>query len=270
MKIAIVQMGSTSNKEENVEATYRLLERAKGSELVVFPEYQLYVPTFESKEDMTHVSESIDGSFIKSMIETAQRENQKILVNIPEKNYFNLKPFNSAIYIDELGLILKYRKLHLFDAFNFRESNVFEKGDMPPRIFNGSGDPIGVQICYDLRFPEPARILALNGAKIIIYQAGWFAGERKYDQWKTLLKTRAMENGVFVVGAAQTGERFTGHSMVISPYGDILAEMGMEEGVVTMDIDFSLIDKYRDEVPVIRHRRTDIYDVLDVDAFKMI
>ncbi|KAA8922856.1 carbon-nitrogen hydrolase family protein [Thermoplasma sp.] len=270
MKVAIIQMESGADKENNIEASYRLLERAKNSELVIFPEYQIYAPSFDGKDDVASISEPLDGKFVKSITEAARDASQKIIINIPEKNYFNLKPFNTAVYIDELGLILKYRKLHLFDAFGFKESSVFEKGDMTPRVFNGSGDPIGVQICYDLRFPEPARMLALEGAKLIVYQAGWFAGDRKYDQWKTLLRARAMENGIFVIGAAQTGHRFTGHSMVVSPYGDVLAEMGMEEGVITFDINFSLVEKYREEVPVLKHRRTDVYDVLDVDAFRMI
>ncbi|CAC12333.1 nitrilase related protein [Thermoplasma acidophilum] len=270
MKVAVVQMESSTDREKNIEASYRLLEKAKNSDLVVFPEYQIYAPAFDGKDDMKTISEPLDGKFVKSITEIARSESQKIILNIPERNQYNLKPFNTAIYIDELGLILKYRKLHLFDAFGFRESSVFEKGDARPAIFNGSGDPLGVLICYDLRFPEPARMLALDGAKLIIYQAGWFAGERKYDQWKTLLKARAMENGVFVIGAAQTGHRFTGHSMVISPYGDVLAEMGTDEGVITFDIDFSLVEKYREEVPVLKHRRTDVYDVLDVDAFKLI
>ena len=118
-----------------------------------------------------------------------------------------------------------------------------------------------MQICFDLRFPEPARILAVKGAEMLIYQAGWFKGDHKLEQWRTLLKARAMENGTFVVGAAQCGESFTGHSVIISPYGEIVEEAGDRETVIIADIDLAEVEKYREEVPVIRSRRLDIYDI---------
>ncbi|BAB60422.1 aliphatic amidase [Thermoplasma volcanium GSS1] len=270
MRVTVVQMASTSDKSENIEKTFKFLDSIGNSNLIIFPEYQIFVPDFKNGSDMINIAESESGEFMSNIANYAKERKSKILVNIPEKNAFNLKPFNTAVLIDELGTTMKYRKLHLFDAFNFKESAFFEKGNMSPMVFNSSETPFGVQICYDLRFPEAARILTLYGAKILVYQAGWFSGERKYDQWKTLLRARAMENGVFVIGSAQTGDMFTGHSMVVSPYGDVVAELDKDENYISMDIDLGVVEKYRSEVPLLKERRTDIYDVLDVSLFEKI
>lgn len=264
MKVGIAQMDSTDNKEANLSKSIEMLKPLKDDppDLIIFPEYQMLLPDFEDKEKMTSNAETPRENFVSSFVELAKQYKTNFLINILEKNAADLKPFNTSLFIDDLGLICgKYRKQHLFDAFSYRESNVYSPGYGKLEPIKTDDFSIGMQICYDLRFPEPARMLRLMDARIISYQAGWFQGEGKLDSWKTLLRARAMENGVFVIGTGQCGDKFIGHSMVISPYGEILKEAGKEEGIFVVDIDLSLVDKYLKEVPVIKGRRLDVYDV---------
>lgn len=264
MKVALVQMSSSNNKKKNLSRSLELLDVAlkKQPDLVIFPEYQMYSPDYEDPSGLLEASESMDGDFVTAFTKKAKESSVKILINFAESSFGSLKPFNTSIMVDDLGMIIgKYRKLHLFDAYSKLESSLYDHGRMPPNILKTNIFKIGLQICYDLRFPEPARYLSLQGAQILSYQAGWYAGERKLDIWKNLLRTRAIENGAFVLGTAQCGENFTGHSMVINPYGDVIAEAENDETVVDAELDFSIIKKYAEDVPMMKQRRKDLYDV---------
>ncbi len=264
MKVALVQMSSSKDKPKNLNRSLELLDQAvKGKpDLVIFPEYQMYSPDYDDPEGLLEISETMDGNFISTFSDRAKKDEVKILINFAESSFGSLKPFNTSIMIDDLGMIIgKYRKLHLFDAYQKLESSLFDHGRMPPNILKTNMFKMGLQICYDLRFPEPARYLSLQGAQILSYQAGWYAGERKLDIWKNLLRTRAIENGTFVLGTAQCGENFTGHSMAVDPYGDVIAEAENDETVVEAELDFSVLKKYAEDVPMMKQRRKDLYDV---------
>ncbi len=264
MKIALVQMASGTDKKVNLDKSLKLFNEAIKfkPDLVVFPEYQMLSPDYSDQDGLRNSSEPVDGNFVSSFVELSKKHSVNILLNIAEQNYGVLKPFNTSVLIDDLGIVVgKYRKLHLFDAYSKLESSLYEQGrmDIAPKAIGSV--KMGLQICYDLRFPEPARLLKLLGAQILSYQAGWYAGEKKLETWRTLLKARAIENGVFILGTAQCGENFTGHSMVVSPYGDVLAEAENDDCVVTYDLDFSLMKKYAEDVPMIKQRRKDLYDI---------
>lgn len=267
MKVSLAQMSSSKNKEENLKKSLEVAKKLESNppDLLIFPEYQMVNPSFDDQEAMIDVSEFPKGSFVETFVPIARDSKMNILLNIVERNDGHLKPFNTSVMLNDMGMISgKYRKKHLFDAFNFRESKSFIHGYGALNPFFTEKFSLGVQICYDLRFPEPARLLRLKGANILSYQAGWFSGERKLDTWLTLLRARAMENGAFVLGTAQTGNDFTGHSVIISPYGDIVSEAGEDETVLTADLNLTLIEEYLKEIPMLKQRRTDIYDVYDV------
>lgn len=264
MKVALVQLASGTNKEDNLEKSVRLFNEAIKSKpnLVVFPEYQMFSPDYSDPEGLQENSEPLDGKFVSTFVDLSRKNSIMSLINIAERNYGTLKPFNASVLIDDLGMVVgKYRKLHLFDAYSKLESSLYEPGRFHIATLNAGGANLGLQVCYDLRFPEPARMIRLLGAQVLSYQAGWYAGERKLETWKTLLRARAIENGLFVLGTAQCGTDFTGHSMVVSPYGDVLLEADNNEGVFTCELDLSIIDKYAVDVPMIKQRRKDIYDV---------
>lgn len=264
MKVALVQMASGTDKESNLETSVRLFNEALKHRpgLVIFPEYQMFSPDYSDPDGLLQNSEPLDGKFVSTFTELSRKNSVMSLINIAERNYGTLKPFNASILIDDLGMVVgKYKKLHLFDAYSHLESSLYEPGRAPITTIKAKGANLGLQICYDLRFPEPARLVKLLGAQILSYQAGWYAGERKLDTWKTLLRARAIENGLFVLGTAQCGQDFTGHSIVVSPYGDILAEAENEEGVIACDLDFGIIDRYAADVPMMKQRRKDLYEL---------
>lgn len=264
MKISLVQMISSADKEENLKKSLDVIRglSSEKPDLIIFPEYHMYMPDFANPGIAKDVSEPTDGNFVTILSQASEKIGSNLLLNMVETNFGSLKPFNTSLLIDDLGVVAgKYRKIHLFDAYAMQESSVYDPGRIPIKAMNNEKFRIGVQICYDLRFPEPSRLLTLQGAQILSYQAGWFAGNRKLETWRTLLKARAIENGVFVLGTAQCGEKFTGHSMVISPYGDVIRESDNSETVLTETLDMSLIERYREEVPMMKQRRKDMYDV---------
>lgn len=263
MKVSLIQMESRGNKEVNLQKSLELLGEAvkQGAVLVIYPEYQMFLPDYSDPAATAAASEPTDGKFVTAMTAVAKGKAAMIL-NIAEYVGSGLEPYNTSIVVNDLGIISgKYRKLHLFDAYGHRESSCYQQGRIRPSAFTVQDARVGLQICYDLRFPEPARMLRLNDASIISYQAGWFAGERKLETWRTLLRARAIENGSFVVASAQCGESFTGHTMAVTPYGDILGELDNQEGVLTVDLDMSLPEKYSRDVPIIKQRRKDMYDI---------
>ena len=117
-----------------------------------------------------------------------------------------------------------YRKIHLYDSFGYRESDTISPGALEPCVTTLDGFPLGLMTCYDLRFPELPRALAKRGAEAIVVPAAWVAGDRKVEHWRTLLRARAIENTVWVIGVGQPGPRYAGHSMVVAPDGDVVAE----------------------------------------------
>ncbi len=264
MKVSLIQFQSGPDKAENLERSLGFLKDAlKGKpDLVIFPEYHMHVPDYANPDKTAAEAEPVDGPFVQQLSSVMKGSGAYLLTNIAEKNSYALRPFNTSVLVDSMGIVCgKYRKTHLFDAYSMKESSIFEPGRMQVKPFGIGKTNIGSLICYDLRFPEPSRILRITGASILSYQAGWFAGKRKLDTWRNLLVSRATENGAFVLATAQCGEKFTGHSMVVSPYGDIIKELDNSEGILTVEIDMDMVQKYLEEVPVLKERRLDLYDV---------
>ncbi|HEX4472720.1 MAG TPA: nitrilase-related carbon-nitrogen hydrolase, partial [Nocardioides sp.] len=134
-------------------------------------------------------------------------------------------------------------------------SDVLAAGPIEPATFVLGGTTVGVMTCYDLRFPELARRLVDAGAEVILVPSAWVAGPRKVDHWTTLLRARAIENTVYVVGAGQPAPRYSGHSTVIGPLGDILAEAGDDAEVLTVDLDPDAVAQARRTNPSLANRR---------------
>jgi predicted amidohydrolase len=141
-----------------------------------------------------------------------------------ETSHDPARPFNTLVVRG--AATAAYRKVHLYDSFGYRESDRLLAGDPAPVVVGVGGWAMGLMTCYDLRFPEMARMLVDAGAEVLVVPAAWVAGERKVDHWRTLLRARAIENTVFVVAAGQPAPRYSGHSMVVDPAGDVLVEAG--------------------------------------------
>jgi predicted amidohydrolase len=114
-------------------------------------------------------------------------------------------------------------------------------------------------ICYDLRFPEMARMLALEGAKVLAAPSGWVQGDLKVEHWQTMIKARALENGCYVVAPDQTGNIYIGHSMIVDPLGRTVVDLGTNEGLEVVELDLDLVRETREKLPLLQNRRADVY-----------
>ncbi|HEY7227927.1 MAG TPA: carbon-nitrogen hydrolase family protein [Nitrososphaeraceae archaeon] len=273
-RVALVQMKSSINKEQNLEYSLKLIKDAvkDKAQLICFPEFQMaYSPAEQKPEDLHKIAEKIDGNFISMLSNCARRNKINVIATIYEINNTNKqnhKVFDTAVIINELGkLESAYRKVHLYDALGFKESKKLMAGNIIEKPTTTSVGKLGLLICYDMRFPEICRILTINGAKILVCPSAWVSGFMKREHWQIMLKARAIENGVYVIAPDQIGNIYCGHSMVIDPYGTTLVDMKIREGMEFIDIDNSRIDSIRSTLPLLKNRRTDVYKNY-VDVFE--
>ncbi|MEM8862535.1 MAG: carbon-nitrogen hydrolase family protein, partial [Chloroflexota bacterium] len=188
--------------------------------------------------------------------------------SIPERIEEEQKVGNTTLVYDPQGnLISTYRKIHLFDIdvkgqVSFKESDKFVDGKKMVNFETEYGS-MGLTICYDIRFPELYRALTLNGAKVIFHPAAFTLYTGK-DHWETLIRARAIENQVYMVSPAQigthgNGNKCFGSTMIVDPWGTVLARAPERECVVVADIDDAAQEKVRQQLPSLNHRRPDVY-----------
>jgi predicted amidohydrolase len=262
-RIALTQITSSTEKRANLKLAKELISEAKskGAGLVAFPEFLMaFSPGNQSPAELAELAEAIDGPFVESLRDTARNHTIHILVTIYEKSNVQKRVYDTALWIDGVGKIVAiYRKLHLYDALGFRESDKFAAGtELTPPIKTDIGH-IGIMICYDLRFPELSRLLTLMGAEILMAPSGWVQGDMKVEHWQTMVRARALENGCYVLAPDQVGNIYIGHSMVVDPFGRVVVDMGEAQGLAIVDIDLSTVEEVRAKLPLLKNRRADIY-----------
>jgi predicted amidohydrolase len=262
-KVAIVQIQSSTEKQKNMRRALELVKDSKsaGADLVVFPEFMMaFSPLEQTAKELAEIAEPLGGPFITSLKEAANATRTAIVATIYETCSTADRVYDTAVWIDiEGNNAAVYRKLHLYDAFGFRESDKFAAGvDLTSPVTLEDGR-YGMMICYDLRFPEMARMLALSGANILLAPSGWVQGDLKVDHWQTMIRARALENGCYVIAPDQVGNIYIGHSMAVDPLGRTLVDLGDREGMEILEIDSKLIQDTRAKLPLLQNRRTDIY-----------
>lgn len=262
-KIAIAQIQSSTDKRDNLKKALGIIDQAKsqGAEQIILPEFLMaFSPASQSAEELTALAESLDGPFIAALRKAAKAAAVGVVAPIYETSAMANRVYDSAVWIDGTGAIAAvYRKLHLYDAFGFKESDKFQPGDDIAPLVNIGAAHCGLMICYDLRFPELARLLAMAGANVLVAPSGWVQGDLKVEHWQTMIKARALENGCFVIAPNQVGNIYTGHSMAVDPLGRTLADLAQQEGLAVVDIDLKLVAEVRDKLPLLHNRRTDVY-----------
>jgi predicted amidohydrolase len=262
-KVAIVQQSASTDKAQNLAFAVDCVKDAKhrGADLVCFPEFLMaYSPAEQSREELNRVAEDVGGEFTSVLREAAKDNQIEVVATIYERSGASEKVYDTALVIDRAGnLASVYRKLHLYDALGFRESDKLEAGDDVARPVKTSAGNVGLMICYDVRFPELSRALALLGAETLVVPSGWVRGDRKVEHWRTMLQARAIENGCYVVAPNQVGNIYTGHSLVVDPFGSIVVDMDEKEGLEIVELDPDLPRTVREKLPLLRHRRTDVY-----------
>lgn len=257
MKVALGQFSAGTDPAGNTTAAGLLIEAAAeaGAELVVLPESSLFA-TGDAADAVAAVAEELDGPFVTAIAALAKRHGIAVVVGTYEKGPGGL-PYNTLVALDSSGDVLGYyRKVHLYDAFGYRESDGISAGSPEePLVFRLGGFRFGAFTCYDLRFPESARSAVDAGAEILLVPAMWIRGPGKEDHWATLLKARAIENTAYVLAANQTGALATGYSMAVDPAGVVTANAGEQPGLLLADLSRDRLEQVRSRVPVLANRR---------------
>ena len=262
-------MSATTEVAGNLETARRLIAEAaaEGASLVVLPEKW---PVLGAAHHMRAGAQSVDGEAIGALRELAAGLSLDLVAgSVSEPADGSDRLFNSSVHIGPDGQVRAvYRKLHLFDvdleSITYRESDAEQAGDEVVCSTTADGTGLGLTICYDLRFPELYRALALAGARILCVPAA-FTLETTRSHWETLLRARAIEQQCFVIAANQFGPSASGiesggRSMIIDAWGEPLAQAPETgEAVVVADLDMEHLEEVRRRVPAHSARRSDVY-----------
>jgi predicted amidohydrolase len=270
LKIALIQMPVTQNKVENVSLACRKISEAaeEGAEIVVLPE-MFNCPY--SNDFFRSFAEPQGGETWQTMADCA-RENKVLLVagSVPEMD--GVKVFNTSFVFDPHGdQIARHRKMHLFDidvvgGQRFFESETFSPGN-EITVFESAFGPIGLCICFDMRFPELARLMTLKGARMII-APGAFNMTTGPAHWEIMFRQRAVDNQLFTIGVAPARDEdgvyvSYGNSIICSPWGDVLHRAGAEETTLMAVLDLSQNVRIRVQLPLLSALRDDLYTLVE-------
>jgi predicted amidohydrolase len=267
LRVAAVQLTTSDDRDRNVAVASALVARAAeaGARLVALPEKWHYI----HRDDlMPQGAEPLDGPAVQAACGWARQHGVAVLAgSVVERVDGQQRSYNTSLLIQPDGTVsATYRKLHMFDVevdgTVYRES----AGAIPGEDLvtaTALGRVIGLTVCYDLRFPELYRRLTLAGAEILTVPAAFTAYTGK-DHWEPLLRARAIENQAFVIAPNQIGTHASGtasygRSMIVDPWGVVLAQAPDEETVIVADLDFALLARVREHLPALRHRRPELY-----------
>ncbi len=252
MRVAMVQVASSVAPAEN-RARLEALE-VPAADLVVLPEAFAadFGPPGSSVGDR---AESMDGPFVDALCARARDHGGTWVAGLFERSPDPDRPYNTLVAVDADGLRAFYRKVHLYDSFGYRESDRLLAGDRRPTTLEVAGVTTGLMTCYDLRFPELARELSRAGAGLLVVPSAWVAGPRKIHHWRTLVTARAVENVSWVAAVGQSGPRYTGHSLIVDPRGDVVAAAAERDEVLVGELDDGLLEQAREENPSLLNRR---------------
>lgn len=269
LRTAVMQLNSQDDPEANMAAVAQLLDRAAelGAQFAALPELWTYLGPYAGYE---HAAQMLAGPAIQLLREKARK--YKMIVHggsiVEPHPSLEGKFYNTSVLINRDGeLVATYRKIHLFnvdlaDGEKHHESDRIVAGDQVATA-EIDGITFGLSVCYDLRFPELYRSLALQGAQILLVPAA-FTLHTGRDHWEILLRARAIENLCYVVAPAQVGKhpydkQCYGRAMVVDPWGIVLAQAQDRPTVIVADIDLSQIEHTRAQIPCLEHRKPQVY-----------
>jgi predicted amidohydrolase len=265
LRVAVAQMTSIPDADANLASMKAAIARAaaEGARLVAFPENALFMGPEQAR---LAAAQPVDGAWIEQLREACATHAVAASVgSFAERTPDASRTANTSVFIASNGDLLGgYRKIHLFDVqvardTVHRESDSVEAGPWSPTVVEWEGWRFGLSICYDLRFPELYRELSEQGAEVIMVPAA-FTVRTGMAHWHTLLRARAIENLCYVVAAAQSGVHFGeretyGHSLVVSPWGEVIAESESGPGLFVRDLQKERVRAARAAIPALQHRR---------------
>jgi deaminated glutathione amidase len=264
MRVALCQIPASSQPAINLSRVQSALTTAReqGANLAVFPEGT----QARFSADLRAVAEPLDGPFCSGLAAAARASGVALAAGV-----FETAPggrlYNTTVAIDRSGdLVAAYRKIHLFDALGQRESDTVAPGSEVV-VADLAGLKVGFLTCYDVRFPELARELAVRGADLLVLPSAWASGLFKEEHWVTLVRARAIENTIWVAAAGQVPDPHepptsaptgVGRSLLVDPMGAVRLDLGSAPAVGTGEVDTEVTARVRAVLPSLQHRRPDI------------
>lgn len=268
--VAAIQLDSRDDKEQNLKNAVSFIEEgvSRGAKLIAMPEQMNYV----GNDNVANAEEIPNGPTFKLMSEQAKKHRIWLHCgSIYEKNNTDSRPYNTNMIINPEGeLVAKYRKIHMFDVNikdgpSVKESDRVCPGNEIVTVDTKEVGHLGLSICYDIRFGELYRIMALEGAQIFFTPADFVLNTGK-DHWEPILRARSIENGCYTVSPAQCGvkPRFQayGKSLIVDPWGNVIAKASDKPCAITAEIDLDYLDSVRRQVLTLDNRREDIYKLI--------
>lgn len=270
VKIGICQMTVLDNKEKNIDTAEKMIREAASEDcsIIVLPE--MFNCPYENKSFPIY-AETYPGKTTNKLASLSKELGVYIFGgSIPELDGSSI--YNTSYIFNRQGeLIGKHRKIHLFDidiedGIKFKESDTLGRGNEITIVDTEYGK-IGVAICYDMRFPELMRLMALRGAEMIIVPAA-FNMTTGPAHWDLTIRARALDNQVYYIAASparnlQASYHAYGHSALVNPWGEIINQADEKERLLVSEVELSYVRKIRRELPLIQHRRTDLYALFD-------
>jgi predicted amidohydrolase len=255
VQVAAVQFTAARDKVANLERLRVLVAEAaaRGAQLVVCPEAAMH-PFGRPDESLAVVAEPLDGPFVTGLAACARDCGVTVVAGMFETAGSD-RALNTLVVVGPTGLVGRYRKIHLFDAAGWVESDRLARAEIEPLTFPCGDMTVGTLTCYDVRFPELARALVDRGATLLAVPSAWVAGPLKEDQWVTLVRARAIESTCFVVAAGQGPPDYAGRSLVVDPLGVVLAGLGAQDGVALAGVSAQRLADVRRRMPSLEHRR---------------
>jgi predicted amidohydrolase len=253
--IALCQIPVSPDPSTNLKRAREALSRAEGADLAIFPEATLT----RYGRRITSLAEPLDGPFVSGLAEAAREHGTAVIAGVFEPG--EERVHNTAVAIDDRGSITAaYRKIHLFDSFGAKESDLVAPG-AEPVVVDLAGLRVGLITCYDIRFPEMARALVDKGAELFAVIAAWGSGPLKEDHWVTLVRARALENTTWTAAVgqapnpAESSDGYgVGRSMLVDPLGVVRADLGTAPGVQVVRVDHEWTATARATLPCLEHR----------------
>ncbi len=270
LSVAVVQFNPTDDVGSNLAnvASHARRAAAEGASLIVFPEYSSWFSPRLGQETVDN-AEDIDGSFVTGLRKIAQDLGVYMVCGFIERISDSAdRCSNTIVALNPSGeIIAHYNKIHLYDAFGQVESEWVQPGKIQNApVFSLGSFTVGIQTCYDLRFPEITRWLMDAGADLILVPAEWVAGEYKLQHWQTLLAARAIENTVYIAAADHTPPVAVGNSCIIDPRGQQLASVQHEVDIAHAEISLETLREVRRINPALQLRRFAVHPLASDEA----
>ena len=255
MIVALGQFAVSTDWQKNAARCVRYMQDAacQGASLLVLPEAAL-ATDIQDPLWVIREAQPLDGPFMRQLLiaSAALPLTTVLTLHVPAEAG---RVYNLLVVLHQGQIIAQYRKLHLYDAFSMKESTHVQAGHELPPVIEVAGVQVGVMTCYDLRFPEVAKSLALRGAELLVVPAAWVKGPYKVSHWETLVQARALDTTCFVAAVSECGPRNIGCSRLVDPLGNLIAHAAEAPTLVVAALSLAQLRQVREVLPVLANSR---------------